>query len=214
MHDITKFIAGFKRFQENYFCVDEKLFTVLRDGQKPRVLVIACSDSRVDPAILTDCAPGDLFVIRNVASLIPPYERDMGHHGVSAALEFAVKGLEVQHIIIMGHGHCGGIQALMRGETGQERFEFVSRWVDIAAPAKRKVLEDLPEKSAQTQQKACEQASVLLSLENLLTFPWIRERVDAGQILLHGWYFDLEKGELLGYLPQTASFEPLVPRCA
>lgn len=213
MHDIARFIAGFKRFQQNYFCDGQQLFEGLKSGQKPRVLVIACSDSRVDPAILTDCAPGDLFVVRNIANLVPPYEPDATHHGVSAALEYAVKHLQVQHVIVMGHGGCGGIHALLDPAQAEENSEFIGRWVDIAARARDQVDAAMPDADQATRQKACEEASVLVSLENLLSFPWLKEAVDAGQLSLHGWYFDLQRGELRSYLPETRSFEPLVTRC-
>lgn len=221
MHEINKFISGFRRFQESYFCEDDRLFSSLKKGQTPGTLVIACSDSRVDPAILMDCQPGDLFVVRNVANLVPPYEPDAGYHGVSAALEFAVRHLRVEHVIVMGHSQCGGVNALMRGvadpsstsASSDESGEFIGKWVRIAAPARERVLQELPTSSHDKQCRACEQAAVLVSLENLLTFPWVLERVEAGDLLLHGWYFDLAKGELLHYLPQSSCFEPLVPRC-
>lgn len=212
MRDIAKFIHGFKRFQESYFCGDEQVFQRLRSGQNPRALVIGCCDSRVDPAILTDSAPGDLFVVRNVANLVPPHEEDQSRHGVSAALEFAVRVLKVEHVIVMGHSGCGGIQSLLRGEF-DEASEYLPQWVNIAAKARRQVLDELPDKPRRLQERACEQAAILVSLDNLLTFPWVRERVEAGGLLLHGWYFDLERGELLSYLPQSGQFEPLVPRC-
>jgi carbonic anhydrase len=214
MHDIAKFISGFKKFQQSFFCKDSTLFERLSKGQSPKTMVIACSDSRVDPAILTNAAPGDLFVIRNIGNLAPPYDPDDGRHGVSAALEFGVKSLRVEHIIILGHGHCGGIRALMQPEEQRaELGEFVDQWVNIAASAKARVLEELPRASPEKQQKACEEAAVLVSMENLLSFPWIKERVSAERLTLHGWYFDLERGELLSYVPQTGSFEPLAPLC-
>ncbi len=222
MHDIAKFLSGFRRFQESYFCRDAELFNSLQEGQNPGALVIACSDSRVDPAILMDCAPGDLFVVRNVANLVPPYAPDDGHHGVSAALEFAVKSLKVGHIIVLGHGQCGGIKALLEQDCPTDTkeqepcacaCEFIHTWVNIAAAAKERVKADLPEAPADKQQRACEQAAVLISLDNLLGFPWVRERVERGVLFLHGWYFDLERGELLSFIPETSSFEPLVSRC-
>lgn len=212
MKDIARFLSGFKDFQRTYFCDDNKFYSALSEDQKPKVLVIACSDSRVDPAILTGCSPGDMFVVRNVANLVPPYEKAPGLHGVSAAVEYAVKVLQVEHVIVLGHSCCGGIQALMRSDP-ETLGEFIAPWVKIAAPALREVSEKLTEKDADLRQCACEQASVLVSLENLLTFPWIWERVMTGRIYLHGWYFDLRKGELLSYLPETGSFEPLVARC-
>lgn len=211
MHDIADFIAGFRRFQRRYFCGLANFFEELRAGQRPKVLVIACSDSRVDPAILMDTDPGELFVVRNIANLVPPYEKDEGRHGVSAALEFAVKSLQVEHIIVMGHSHCGGIRALM--DEGGVGGEFLGPWVSIAQPARQEILRRLPGKAPHQQQRACEQAAVLISLENLQTFPWIREAMEAGRIRLHGWYFDLKSGELHAYDAESGHFEPLVPAC-
>lgn len=216
MQDIAKFIQGFMRFQQNYFCDEATLFAELLTGQNPKALVVACSDSRVDPAIITDCAPGDIFVIRNVANLVPAYEPDGRRHGVSAALEFAVRKLKVEHIIILGHSRCGGIEALLEGgEDGESRSDgdFILDWMNIAAPAREQVRRELPDMNPEKQCRACEQAAVLVSLRNLLTFPWVASEVEAGRLLLHGWYFDMEKGELLGYLPQVGSFEPLAPKC-
>jgi carbonic anhydrase len=212
MKDIASFLSGFKEFQRTYFCADSEYFASLEKGQTPRALVIACSDSRVDPAIITGCEPGDMFVVRNVANLVPPYENAPGLHGVSAALEYAVKVLAVGHVIVLGHSCCGGIQALM--DPGREGLgEFIAPWVRIAEPALREVARELPSKPEPVRQRACEQAAVLVSLENLLTFPWVWERVMTGKLYLHGWYFDMQKGELLSYLPETGTFEALVPRC-
>lgn len=212
MKDIPRFLAGFKKFQRTYFCDDNSFFTNLKQAQTPKVLIVACSDSRVDPAILTGCEPGDMFVVRNVANLVPPYEKTPGNHGVSAAVEYAVKILAVEHIIVLGHSSCGGIQALM--QPGRDELgEFIAPWVEIAGPAIAEVNAQLPGKDESLRQHACEQAAVLVSLENLLTFPWVFERVMRGEVYLHGWYFDLGRGELLSYLPETGSFEPLVARC-
>lgn len=212
MRDIAKFLSGFKVFQRTYFCGDNELFSDLNRAQNPKVLVIACSDSRVDPALLTGCEPGDMFVVRNVANLVPPYEDAPGRHGVSAALEYAVKMLEVEHVIVLGHSCCGGINALMSPKR-QELGEFIAPWVKIAEPALNEVESKLPGIDEPLRQRACEQAAVLVSLENLLTFPWLWERVMQQRVYLHGWYFDMQKGELLSYLPETGTFEPLVARC-
>jgi carbonic anhydrase len=129
-----------RRFQKTYFGDNNELYKTLRQGQTPKTLLIGCCDSRVDPAIITDCDPGDLFVVRNVANLVAPYNPDKSYHGVSAALEFAVKGLKVQNIIIMGHTKCGGIEALMRGICDSGETEFIGNWMRIAQRAKEKVL--------------------------------------------------------------------------
>ncbi len=209
MNDIKDFIAGFKRFQNGTLGPDTELFEELKQGQKPRALLIGCSDSRVDPAILTDCAPGDLFVVRNVANLVPPCESDASYHGVSAALEYAVCHLQVEHIIIMGHSQCGGIKGLMDGICDSDAHSFIGKWVSIAQRAKERVLLELPEKSAEMQVQACERAAILLSLDNLMTFPWLRQRVVDGTLKLHGWYFDLQAGTLSGYAPGSGNFEIL-----
>jgi carbonic anhydrase len=209
MQYLRKLISGFKRFQENYFKSDDTLFEQLGKGQSPKVLVIGCSDSRVDPAIMTDCRPGDLFVVRNVANLVPPYEPDGHYYAVSAAVEYAVRFLNVEHVIVLGHSQCGGIDALMRSNDDNCVGEFIDQWVAIAKPARQAVQRDLGHKPMELQRKACEEASILISLENLLTFPWLAQRVEAGTLALHGWYFDLDAGQLLGYHPDTGEFEKL-----
>jgi carbonic anhydrase len=209
MTDISKFIAGFKRFQDNYFGGAHELFGQLKDGQNPNAMVIACSDSRVDPAILMDVEPGDLFVVRNVANLVPPYEIGGGLHGVSTALEFGVCVIGVQHVIVLGHRQCGGVHALMNGIPEGASDEFIGRWVGIAGRAKERVLAELPDATPDEQWCACEEASILVSMENLLTFPWIKQRVQQGALMLHGWYFDIETGALQAYNPFVGQFEPL-----
>ncbi|MDZ4201161.1 MAG: carbonic anhydrase [Gallionella sp.] len=209
MDDIVKFIAGFERFQDKYFGHDRSLFDQLRLVQRPRTMVIACCDSRVDPATITGAEPGEMFVVRNVANLVPPYEPGGNFASVPAALEFAVQSLEVEHIIVLGHAHCGGIHALMSG--AEPGGEFIGKWVSIAQRARERVFAELPSKSPALQERACEQAAILISLENLMTYPWIAQRMEAGSLHLHGWYFDIAQGELLGYSPHNTAFETLAP---
>lgn len=210
MDDVTHFITGFGRFQKKYFSANQDLYDQLRMRQRPKALVIACCDSRADPAIITDCDPGELFVVRNVANLVPPYQADGGYHGVSAALEFGVKSLNVEHIIILGHALCGGITALMQGGLAEEKSEFIGPWMRIASRARTDVKTRLSHQPFDAQVRACEKAAILTSLENLTTFPWIEERVSAGTLHLHGWYFDLVNGALLGYDFDSNRFKPLV----
>ncbi|WP_084186840.1 carbonic anhydrase [Andreprevotia chitinilytica] len=210
VHDVEKFIGGFRRFQHKYFGAHNALFNSLKAGQNPTTLVIGCSDSRVDPALLTDCDPGDLFVVRNVANLVPPFERDGSHHGVSAAIEYAVCDLEVQQIIVLGHSGCGGIRGLMRGYEPKTEANFVGNWVRIAQPAREHVLRELAHKSLDHQVRACEMASIIVSLDNLMTFPFIAERVDAGSLALIGWYFDIQQGALYDFDQTRNGFVSLV----
>lgn len=209
MRDIEKFITGFKQFQHQYFGENSELFDRLKKVQQPSTLIISCCDSRVDPAILTSSEPGDLFVIRNVANLVPPFEEGGGQHGVSAALEFGVCNLGVENIIILGHSQCGGIRALMEDAYGASEGGYISQWMHIAEPARKKVRKELSHKPIELQARACEQAAILLSLENLLSFPWIAQRVNEGKLSLHGWYFDLDKGELSGYDAITKTLNKL-----
>jgi len=202
-------IEGFARFRELHFAQNDTLFRKLvEQGQTPNTLVIACCDSRVDPALILDCEPGDLFVIRNVANLVPPSENQGHYHGTSAALEFGVQNLQVQHIIVLGHAQCGGIQALMEGKMHKEDI-FISEWMGIAETALKNVDRELQDASSEKRLRACEQQAILVSLDNLMTFPWIRERVEQGSLTLHGWYFDIEHGELLGYSATAQRFEVL-----
>lgn len=199
-------IEGFQRFKKRYFGDDQGLYDSMKTGQPAKTLMIACCDSRVDPAILTDCDPGDLFIVRNVANLVPPCENDQHHHGTSSAIEFAVKGLGVENIIVMGHANCGGIKGLWESDDLNDS-QFIHRWVSIAQEAKDWVKANHSQDSGAMQLKACEQRAVLVSLQNLLGFDFVRERVESGKISLHGWYFDLTAGELLSYNPASDQFE-------
>jgi carbonic anhydrase len=211
MQDIQKFISGFKSFRDEYFCRDDSPFSELRDGQHPTTMVIACSDSRTDPSLIMQCEPGEIFVVRNVANIVPPYETDLGYHGVSSAIEYAVKSLAVSNIIVLGHSCCGGIEALMKQDTGPDS-EFIDKWLSVMNPVRAEVMEHFGavDKESCT---ACEMAGILRSVTNLMTFPWIAERVAAGTLDVHGWYFDMGTGQLLSYLHQTQAFEPLSFPC-
>lgn len=209
MNHIEKLVDGFKRFHSRNYEEDRTLFDRLaKQGQSPKTIVVGCCDSRVDPAIVTDCDPGDLFIIRNVANLVPPFETRGNYHGTSAALEFGVRNLEVEDIIVLGHAKCGGILALLNQVPGSEHQEgFVSSWMTVASNARNRVLSRMHGESLEKQARACEQEAILVSLDNLLTFPWILERVAQKKLALHGWYFDMEHGELLRYNPDSKCFE-------
>lgn len=211
MSKINELIQGFQRFRVKSFEPNREAYNRLAmHGQSPRALVISCSDSRVDPVILTDSAPGELFVVRNVANLVPPHETSGLYHGTSAALEYAVCNLEIPSIIILGHSRCGGIHALLEGYgTNHEGEGFIAPWVEIAAPARDEVLRRWPDASKEFQQRACERAGIRTSLTNLLTFPFIRQRVADGRLHLYGWYYDLENGELMQYDPDKDRFYDL-----
>jgi carbonic anhydrase len=208
---LTRLVEGFEAFRNRHFEVDPALMQSLAtEGQRPEVMVVACSDSRVDPAILTCSQPGDLFIVRNVAAIVPPYDPKRTPQGTSSAIEFGVRGLEVRHVVVIGHAQCGGMRLLAEqvGSPRQRRagFEFVGDWVRIAEAGLMSVLQsDIP---MAERGRAIEQAGILTSLRNLSSFPWVRERVEAGRLALHGWYFDLASGQMLALDAASARFVP------
>lgn len=202
-----KLIDGYINFHKSYFQENPFIYDdLVRQGQHPEALVIACSDSRIDPAIVTTSEPGDLFVVRNVAAIVPPHENDGRSHGTSAAIEFAVKSLKIKHVIVMGHAMCGGIQALARREETRENFDFIGPWIDLGRRTLAEVNKTLPDADPAVRQRALEQAMILTSLDNLMTFPWIKDKVESGFLTLHGWYFDLRRGVLEEYDPAAKEF--------
>lgn len=211
MPTVNELLQGFQRFRVKSFHPQRETFNRLAlQGQTPSTLLVSCSDSRVDPAILTDSAPGDLFVVRNVANLIPPCETGGRHHGTSAAVEYAVCNLEVRDIIILGHSHCGGITALLDGYGENSEGEgYIAPWMNIAASARDEVVQRWPDASRDFKQRACERAGIRISLANLMTFPFVRQRVEAGRLFLYGWYYDLENGEVLQYDAEKDRFYDL-----
>lgn len=212
---IRKLVDGFNDFRERYFSERQSLYRKLvSQGQKPKVAVIACADSRVDPAIVLQVEPGDIFAIRNVANLVPPYEQDedgdVSYHGTSAALEFAVDVLGVEHVVVFGHAHCAGVQAMIHGQQGGEvAGRFIPAWTSIAAKAYHRAKDAQPDAEGADLARCCERQGVLVSLENLMTFPFIKDRVEAGTLQVHGWYLDIAEGELSSFDPDTNAFEKL-----
>ena len=195
---LDKLTAGYRRFREDGWAGDRQRWAELREGQEPEVMVISCSDSRVDPSQIFDVAPGELFVVRNVAALVPPYETTPGQHGVSAALEFAVQVLKVKEVWVMGHGMCGGCKAaLTQGMHGNEPGEggFVAQWIGLLDEARVPVAEAKGTEGREAE-RAMELAAVRVSLANLLSFPWVREKVETGALRLQGAYFAISDGVL------------------
>jgi carbonic anhydrase len=201
---MQRLIEGYRRFRAQQWPERRAVFERLAHlGQSPRAMVIACSDSRVDPTMIFNAEPGELFILRNVANLVPPYEPDSAFHATSAALEFAVRVLEVTDLIVMGHAMCGGIGVLLRGAP-DPAGDFLVPWMRIAERAKRRVLE----RASTDPQSDCELESVKLSLENLLTFPWIADRVTDRKLTLTGSMFDIRSG-VLALLGPDGNFAPV-----
>ena len=197
--------AGYHRFRADHWPTARADYEVLATkGQKPHTLIVACSDSRADPALIFDAKPGELFVVRNVANLVPPYEPDGKLHGVSAALEFGVKVLGVKRIVVMGHAHCGGVNAMINGAP-EIVSDFVAPWIAQGAPVVRHVADTVEPDEVD---RAAEEAIVRLSIRNLRTFPWIAEREQAGRLILSGLHFGIADG-VLRALTDKPRFEPL-----
>lgn len=194
----SKMLQGYQNFREQYVHGDQSIMQFLSDyGQQPEVMVVACCDSRVDPALILQCDPGDLFVVRNVANIIPPYEKDEAHHGTSAALEFGIRFLNIGHLILLGHSQCGGIQALLNNKNTNEN-DFITNWVSLIAHNANVNEADAYAKSALNQ-----------SYINCLTFPWIKEKVQQKKLTIHLWFFDIEKGQIFTYSNSKKVFEAL-----
>ena len=199
MADFATLIAGYHRFRASGWQHERQRWAELAESQSPKVMVIACSDSRVDPATIFDASPGEMFVVRNVANLVPPFELTEGRHGVSAALEFAVTQLDVPEIVVMGHGGCGGcLAALTQGFKDARPGEggFIARWIDMLDDARAKVVSAHGHDHNSSALRAMEHEAIKVSLANLRTFPCIRAREAEGRVTLHGAYFAIDDGLL------------------
>ena len=198
MTRLSDMIGGYRRFRVTDWHNEHQRWAELAEGQSPKVMVLACSDSRVEPAVIFDASPGEMFVVRNVAALAPPFETTPGHHGVSAALEFAVTQLEVEEIVVMGHGLCGGCAAALTGQfddAASGQGQFIAGWVSLLDGARQAVRATHPELNAGAFVEM-ELQAVRVSLANLRTFPWIAEREAAGKLSLHGCHFSIADGRL------------------
>ena len=199
MSDLNTLLAGYRRFRDDGWARERDRWQRLAEGQSPKVMVIACSDSRVDPSHIFDASPGEMFVVRNVAALVPPFETGGGFHGVSAALEFAVTQLRVAEIVVLGHGSCGGCAAALTARfAGAAHGEgaFIARWISMLDEARERVRVDYGGDIDAHALTAMEQEAVKVSLANLRSFPWVRDREADGSLALHGAWFAIANGGL------------------
>lgn len=208
MQSIEDLHAGYRRFREGRFREARERYQRLAEmGQQPKVMLIACCDSRADPAMVFDAGPGELFVVRNVANLVPPHEIDNAYHGTSAAIEFAVTGLGVRHIVVMGHAQCGGVRAYVEGALGiGQAGKFIERWASLLGPAYATLPPGLG--AAEAAQRL-ERAAIRQSLAQLHSFPFVAEGRLAGTLSTHGAFFGIASG-LLEWLDETeGAFRPI-----
>lgn len=203
---MERLIGGYRRFRAETWPRERARFEALAaQGQRPHTMVIACSDSRVDPQMIFSAGPGELFVVRNVANLVPPYMPDAAFHGTSAAVEFGVQVLKVTHLLVLGHALCGGVRALLEGMP-PAAGDFIAGWISIAEQAREVALRcDVAEEE---RQEACEYEAIRISLRNLMTFPWVSAAVAEGRLTLGGAHFGVATGRLVTLQPNDR-FVPL-----
>jgi len=193
-----KYIQGYEAFRKKYATGDKSVMQHLAyHGQSPEIMVVSCCDSRVDPSLILQCEPGDLFIVRNVANIVPPCEPDQHYHGTSAALEFGICHLNIKDLIILGHSQCGGIKALCHHDR-LDQSGFIARWVSlISNPGLEKNVDDLAKQA------------LLQSYQNSLSFPWIKTRVEQNQLAIHLWYFDIKEGDINIYSFKEKQYQRL-----
>ncbi len=209
--ELAGLIEGYRRFRETGWEPRRERWAALREGQEPRVMVIACADSRTDPALVFDADPGEIFTIRNIAAMVPPFETTPGHHGVSAALEYAVQVLKVREIVVLGHGMCGGCKAaLTQSLQGTEpgRGGFIADWIEMLDEAREQVVAEHGTEGREAE-RAMEQAGVKVSLANLRTFPCVAELEQRGSLRLRGAFFAISDGLLHLLDEDSGEFEPV-----
>ena len=202
MQSITQLLEGYRAFRDGPYKHQAALYEALGQGQSPKIMIIGCADSRAEPADIFNAAPGQLFVVRNVANLVPPYEETDGLHGVSAALEFAVTALKVEHIVVMGHGGCGGVQACLSAAEDKPVGQFIAPWVQLLDETRDAVLSQ----GSEDPQTDLEHAGVGTSIDNLMSFPFVRKAVAEGRLELPAAWFAIALGELHWRDNQTGAF--------
>jgi carbonic anhydrase len=206
MPEFRTLLEGYNRFRANDYDRHRRRWRELAEGQEPPIMIVGCCDSRVEPATIFDTEPGQTFVLRNVANIVPPYETGGGLHGASAAVEFAVLGLKVKHIVVMGHGACGGIKAALEGgDLGAAGESFIDKWIRVLDEPRRRVVEG----SFDDPQLALELEGVRNSLTNLRSFPYVAQRERAGLLKLHGCHFSIAEGRLHILDEAEGEFRPI-----
>ncbi|NMG08113.1 carbonic anhydrase [Brasilonema sp. UFV-L1] len=201
---MKKLIRGLREFKASYFCTHQELFEQLSHGQKPRVLFITCSDSRIDPNLITQAQLGELFVIRNAGNIIPPFGATNGGEG--ATIEYAVQALDIQQIIVCGHSHCGAMKGLMKLDSLQKEMPLVHDWLKYAQATRQLVLDHYSHYSGEELLDIVIAENVLTQIENLRTYPVIRSKLYQGQLNIYAWIYQIETGEVLAYDPQTHAY--------
>jgi carbonic anhydrase len=198
---------GIHQFQSTYFRNESEFFKRLSQGQHPDVLFITCADSRVDPNLVTQSRPGELFIVRNVGNIVPPCNAIKDKNSVAAALEFAVLGLKVRDIIVCGHSNCGAMELLQKHEGFFLDMPHLKEWIAVAEPLRRILGKHYPDVQGEARARTMERENVLLQIRNLESYPFVERALERGVLKLHGWYYDIGTGQITSYVPDTDRFE-------
>jgi carbonic anhydrase len=210
MEKISEFEKGHEYFRKVKFKKNEERFKKLvEEGQNPKALFIGCSDSRVMPNMITGSGPGDLFIVRNVGNFVPPFSPDNDYHATAAAIEYAVSHLEVSDIIVCGHSDCGAIKELFHPHSPDEETIHTAKWLQLGSQARDLALKHFPKEPENVQREFAERVSVVFQMENLLSYPAVKRRVDEGTLFLHAWHYDLASGEIEYFDDESLEFKPL-----
>jgi len=204
---MDKLFKGVVKFREEDFEAHKELFESLGRNQKPHTLFIGCADSRVVPDLITRTMPGELFTVRNVANIVPPYRDTEEYAGTTSSIEYAVQALDVENIVVCGHSNCGGCAAMNKSEEELAHLPHVSRWLAISREVKARVDRQIGSGSAQKREWMTEQINILVQMRNLLTYPYVKERYQQGRLKIYGWYYIIETGEIFNFNDQTEAFE-------
>jgi len=207
---MKKLYKGIHKFQESYFKKEEEFFSRLSKEQEPEVLFISCADSRVDPNLVTQSKPGELFIVRNVGNIVPPYDAIKDKNSVAAAIEFAVLMLKVKDIIVCGHSNCGAMHALYKDENELKSMPHLRDWLKIASPVKETLAVFYPDCSNESRMRIVEKENILAQLRNIQTYPFVAKALEDRLLYLHGWYYDIGAGDVFAYDPTNENFEKIV----
>ncbi len=207
---MEKLYKGVHKFQKSYFKKEEDFFNRLSESQMPEVLFITCSDSRVDPNLVTQSKPGELFIVRNVGNIIPPYNAIKDKNSVAAAIEFAAMELKVKDIIVCGHSNCGAMKALYKKDEDFASMPHLGDWLKIAMPVKEVINAFYPGLKGEPCHRITEEENILMQLGNIQTYPFVEELLKKGEVHLHGWYYDIGTGDIYAYNPNSGAFEKIV----
>ena len=207
---MEKLYKGIHKFKESYFKKEENFFKRLSKGQTPEVLFITCADSRIDPNLVTQSKPGELFIVRNVGNIIPPYDAIKDKNSVAAAIEFAILDLKVTDIIVCGHSNCGAMQALYKDKREFNSMPHLKDWLKIASPVIDVVNNFYSGLSTKSRLRITEEENILFQINNIQTYPFVDQLLKEGTLHLHGWYYDIRRGNIYAYNPVTNMFEKVI----